>query len=100
VRDFSCTVGRCGRRVSEEIYEHLDEYRTYPLYTARQRLAIEYAERFVTDHRAIDDDLFTRLRGEFTDAEVLDLTLCLAVYLGLGRSLEVLGIDESCTLDV
>src|SRR5712691_9530867 len=86
--------------VTEEVYDHLDEYRTYPGYTVRQRLAIEYAERFVTDHRAIDDDLFARLRVEFTDAEVLDLTLCLAVYLGLGRSLEVLGIDESSALDV
>jgi len=86
--------------VTDDVYDHLDEYRTYPGYTERQRLAIEYAERFVTDHRAIDDELFARLRGEFTDAEVLDLTLCLAVYLGLGRSLEVLGIDESCALDV
>src|SRR5436305_2093859 len=79
--------------VADDTYEHLHEYRTYPGYTERQRLAIEYAERFVTDHRAIDDELFARLHGEFTDAEVLDLTLCLAVYLGLGRSLEVLGID-------
>jgi len=76
--------------VTEDVYDHLDEYRTYG----------GYAERFVTDHRAIDDELFTRLRGEFTDAEVLDLTLCLAVYLGLGRSLEVLGIEESSPLDV
>ena len=86
--------------VTEDVYDHLDEYWTYGGYTERQRLAIEYAERFVTDHRAIDDELFTRLRGEFTDAEVLDLTLCLAVYLGLGRSLEVLGIEESSPLDV
>ena len=86
--------------VTEDVYDHLDEYRTYGGYTERQRLAIEYAERFVTDHRAIDDELFTRLRGEFSDAEVLDLTLCLAVYLGLGRSLEVLGIEESYPLDV
>ena len=58
------------------------EYPTYGGYTERQRLAIEYAERFVIDHRAIDEELFGRLRREFSDAEVLDLTLCLAVYLG------------------
>jgi len=85
--------------VSEELYEHVDEWRTWPGYTARQRLAIEYAERFATDHRAIDDELFTRLRGKFADDEILDLTLCCAVYLGLGRTLEVLGITESCPLD-
>jgi alkylhydroperoxidase family enzyme len=86
--------------VPEELYEHLDEYRTYPGYTDRQRLAIEYAERFAGDHRGIDDELFGRLREAFADDEILDLTLCLAVYLGLGRTLEVLGVDQSCALDV
>jgi AhpD family alkylhydroperoxidase len=80
--------------VDEDAYEHLHEYRTHPGYSERQRLAIEYAERFATDHQGIDGDLFARLRAQFTDAEVLDLTLCCAVYLGLGRTLEVLGIDQ------
>src|SRR5439155_19768810 len=61
--------------VTEDVYDHLDEYRTYPGYTERQRLAIEYAERFAVDHRGIDRDLFDRLRSRFSDAEVLDLTL-------------------------
>src|ERR1700759_4856232 len=80
--------------VPEAAYEHLHEYRTHPGYTDRQRLAIEYAERFATDHQGIDDDLFGRLRSHFDDAEILDLTLCCAVYLGLGRTLEVLGIEQ------
>ena len=46
--------------VPEEHYHHLDEYATYPGYSDRQRLAIEYAERFAADHRNIDDELFTR----------------------------------------
>jgi AhpD family alkylhydroperoxidase len=86
--------------VTDDLYEHLGEYRTYPGYTSRQRLAIEYAERFATDHRAIDDELFARLRANFRDDEILDLTLCLAVYLGLGRLLEVLAVDESCAVDL
>jgi alkylhydroperoxidase family enzyme len=85
--------------VGEDVYEHLHEYRTYPGYTERQRLAIEYAERFAVDHQAIDDELFARLRARFADDEILDLTLCLAVYLGLGRTLEVLGVRESSQLD-
>jgi AhpD family alkylhydroperoxidase len=86
--------------VTEDLYQHLDDYRTYPGYSLRQRLAIEYAERFATDHQGIDDDLFARLRSAFDDAEVLDLTLCVAVYLGLGRSLEVLGINDNCPIDI
>ncbi len=81
--------------VTEEMYEHVADPAAFPGYTDRQRLAIEYAERFATDHRAIDDELFVRIRAAFTDPEVLDLTTCCAVYVGLGRTLEVLGIDQS-----
>jgi AhpD family alkylhydroperoxidase len=75
-------------------------YATYPGYTARQRLAIEFAERFANDHASIDDAVFGRLRELFTDEEILDLTLCVAVFLGLGRSLTVLGVDQSCAIDL
>jgi AhpD family alkylhydroperoxidase len=100
----ACSVFRApsvvAAGVEEDAYEHLHEYRTYPGYTERQRLAIEYAERFAADHQAIDDELFTRLRAYFADDEILDLTLCLAVYLGLGRTLEVLGIREGSGIEV
>jgi hypothetical protein len=52
------------------------------------------------DHTSIDDDCIQRLRGAFTDAEILDLTICLAAFLGLGRMLRSLGIDETSLLDV
>ena len=86
--------------IAPELYENVSQYGTYPGYTPRQRLAIEYAERFATDHASIDDAFFGRLRGLFTDPEILDLTLCIAVFLGLGRSLTVLGVDQSCAIDV
>jgi AhpD family alkylhydroperoxidase len=86
--------------VTEDLYQHTDEAATYPGYTERQRLAIEFAERFATDHRQIGAELFDRLRSRFTDPEILDLTMCLSVYLGLGRALEVLGIDSSCPIDI
>ena len=49
--------------VAPELYENVAAYATYPGYTPRQRLAIEYAERFATDHASIDDAFFGRLRG-------------------------------------
>jgi AhpD family alkylhydroperoxidase len=86
--------------IAPELYENVASFATYPGYTARQRLAIEFAERFATDHASIDDSFFARLRPLFSDEEVLDLTLCVAVFLGLGRSLTVLGVDQSCQIDV
>ena len=86
--------------IAPELYENVAQHATYPGYTPRQRLAIEYAERFATAHASIDDPFFERLRDVFSDEEVLDLTLCIAVFLGLGRSLAVLGVDQSCAIDV
>jgi len=79
--------------VTPGLYAHVAEYRERDEYTVREKLAIEYAERFAVDHTGIDDELFVRLRAEFTDPEILDLTICLATFLGLGRLLRVLGID-------
>ena len=80
--------------VTEDNYGHVDEWRTWPEYTERQRLAIEYAERFALDHQAIDDEFYERLHAHFADDEILDLTLCLAIWLGLGRLLAVLDVRE------
>jgi alkylhydroperoxidase family enzyme len=86
--------------VGDDLYSHLDDYESYDGYTDRQRLAIEYAGRFASDHDSIDDELFTRLHASFSDAEILDLTMCIASYLGLGRALAVLGIEEHVPLDL
>lgn len=80
--------------VDKALYEHVAEYHDHDGYTAREKLAIEYAERFVLDHLAIDDAFFARLRAEFADDEVLDLTICIGTFLALGRLLQVLQIDD------
>ncbi len=66
----------------------------------QERLAVEYAERFATDHLSIDDAFVARLRECFSDPEILDLTVCLSAFLGLGRTLRALGITETSLTDV
>ena len=85
--------------LTEDFYRHVADEHGYD-YSEQERLAIEYAERFVLDHTRIGDDFFARLRQCFSDAEILDLTVCIATFLGLGRLLRVLGIDETCEVDV
>ncbi len=86
--------------VGDDLYAHLDDYESYEGYTERQRLAVEYAARFATDHGSIDDDLFARLHAAFSGPEILDLTMCVAAYLGLGRALVVLGIEDHEPLEL
>jgi alkylhydroperoxidase family enzyme len=66
----------------------------------QELLAVEYAERFAVDHTSIDDECIQRLRGVFTDPEILDLTICCSAFLGLGRTLHALGITETTVTDV
>src|SRR5450432_1850383 len=63
--------------MTEADYENVGDWRTFAGYSERERLAIEYAERFALDHTNLDDDFFVRLRGAYSDAEVLDLTVCI-----------------------
>jgi len=86
--------------VTEDFYRHVADHATIGDYSRQEQLAIEYAERFASDHLNIDDAFFARLAECFTDAEILDLTICLAAFLGLGRMLRSLGIDETSLLDV
>jgi alkylhydroperoxidase family enzyme len=86
--------------VTEDFYRHVADHDTADGYSRQEQLAIEYAERFALDHLGIDDAFFARLAECFTDAEILDLTICLAAFLALGRMLRSLGIDETSLLDV
>jgi alkylhydroperoxidase family enzyme len=84
--------------MTEDDYANVESWSTYAGYSERERLAIEYAERFALRHDTLDDAFYARLREEYTDPEVLDLTVCIGGWLALGRTLHVLGIDDSCRL--
>jgi alkylhydroperoxidase family enzyme len=89
-----------ARGVSEDFYGHIGSHDDGEEFSADERLAMEYAERFALDHLGIDDAFVDRLRRSFSDPEILDLTICLAAFLGLGRTLRVLGITETSLTDV
>ena len=86
--------------VTEDFYRHVADHDIEGGYTPQEQLAIEYAERFALDHLSIDDAFINRMRESFTDPEILDLTICLSAFLGLGRTLRVLGITETSLTDV
>lgn len=81
------------------MYAHVADAHARDDYTTREKLAIEYAERFALDHLNIDDSFFVLLREQFSDAEILDLTICIADFMGFGRLTQVLQLDVSCELD-
>ena len=46
--------------VTEDDYAHVLEWRAHDGYSERERLAIDYAERFALDHHSIDGDFYAR----------------------------------------
>ena len=86
--------------LTEDDYESVAQWRTSDRYTDRERVAIEYAERFVTDPTSLDDDFWARFRAEWDDEEILDLSVCIASFLGLGRMTQVLAPTHECRLEI
>ena len=59
---------------------------------------MRYADLFATDLLSIDDEMMADMRSAFSDAEILDLTLCCANWVGMGRLNQVLGLDTGCAV--
>ena len=76
----------------EPFYEEVSDWRTASELTTRERLAAEFAERFALDHLTMDDELWDRLHEAYSNEELADLTICCGAFLGLGRTLAVVGV--------
>ena len=63
------------------------------LFTPRERAALAFAELMATDHLKIDDAMFAELRRHFSEAEIIELGVSTALFVGLGRFNAVVGID-------
>lgn len=78
--------------IDDGFYSEVASWRTSTVLTDRERLAAEFAERFAIDHLAMDDAFWERLRSAFADDEIADLTICCGMFLGMGRTLAVIGV--------
>jgi len=88
------TRARDGKSVGagEPFYREVSDWRSSSELSTREKLAAEFAERIAIDHQAMGDEFWSRLRSEFADAELADLTMCCGMFLGLGRVLAVIGV--------
>jgi alkylhydroperoxidase family enzyme len=87
-----------GPAPDEAFYAAVNDWRTADLFSVRERLAIEFAERFAQEPKAIadDQDFWARAKANFSDGEIVDLAHSVAAWVGLGRVAHVLGFDSVC----
>ncbi|WP_406027569.1 carboxymuconolactone decarboxylase family protein [Nocardioides sp. NBC_00850] len=89
---------RDGEKVEESFAEAVEQWRTTDAFDDRTRLAAEFAERYAIDHHGIDQDFWDRMSTHYTDAEIVELSMCLGSWLAFGRLNHVLGLDTACVL--
>ncbi len=91
-----------GEDVPEEFYRRLAAGPGKPDgadgdgFTERELLAAEFARRYASDHLGMDDWFWGRLHDAYADGELVDLALCVASWLALGRFNQVFDIDGAC----
>ncbi|MPZ98476.1 MAG: carboxymuconolactone decarboxylase family protein [Dehalococcoidia bacterium] len=83
------------RGLTERQLLELTEYRTSDAYTERQRLALEYAEAMTERRVQVSDGLFDRLRTEFDEVQLVELTAMIAWENYRGRFNHALGIGST-----
>lgn len=95
-------VARGGDAPDEAFYDAIAGWRDAGLFSGRERLAIEHAERMAEDPHgfAKDESYWGRLHAAFTDHEIVDLTLCVAAWIAMGRVTHVLELDTVCMDDM
>jgi alkylhydroperoxidase family enzyme len=100
--DYANSVAAHGRAPDDAFYGAIAGWRTADMFTPRERLAIEYAEGLGRDPHGIaqDEDFWKRLKASFSDEEVVDLSYCIAAWMGVGRVTHALGMDSVCQLNL
>ncbi|MFJ3667790.1 carboxymuconolactone decarboxylase family protein [Streptomyces sp. NPDC090106] len=89
---------RDGRKVDEGFLDAVGQWRTTDVFDERTRLAAEYAERYALDHHNLDDAFWDRMKAHYTQAEIVELSMCIGSWLAFGRLNHVLGLDSVCVL--
>lgn len=71
--------------VSEDLVCSLERPQEAVNLTPAEKSAIRYGELMATDHLAINDAVFADLRQHFSEAEIVELGMTCAFFVGFGR---------------
>ncbi len=91
-------VARGGDAPDEAFYEAVADWKTAACFSARERLVIEFADRFGAAPQSMDrdEDFWNALHAAFSDAEIVDLTFSVGSWVALGRLTHILDLDGVC----
>lgn len=88
---------RDGTGVTEQMLEQVTD--PGPDFTEAERVALRFAEQFATDSAGISDELVAQVQTLLGVGGTIELALVCGKYLAFGRFMQVLGLDQACSLD-
>jgi AhpD family alkylhydroperoxidase len=71
--------------VTEDLVCSLDNPPAADNLSDAEKAAIDYGERFATNHLSIDDAVYDNLRQYFSEAQIVELGMTVALFVGFGR---------------
>jgi len=86
--------------LSEQLYANVENWANHPDFTAAERIALEFTEKFALEHRTLDVKFFDRMHEHWTDEEIVEISICVGTWMSLGRVVRVLGAEVSCPLPI
>ena len=63
----------------EDKVREVPDWRESRLFSEAERAALEYAERMTITGEKVTDELWARLRGHFTESQMVELTAAVAL---------------------
>jgi alkylhydroperoxidase family enzyme len=63
-------------------------------FTPRETMALRFATLMAQDHHRLDDGFFAELRAHFTDQEIIELGLATGQFIGFGRLIAALDLEN------
>lgn len=88
-----------GEAPDEDFYSNLlnEDHKNL---SKKELLAVKFAKAMGKDPKQLskDEKLWAEVKSVFSDAEITDLTYCIAGWMGMGRVAHVLGLDKNCEI--
>ena len=79
----------------EKVEAVLGDYKKNPLFSSRERLALELAERMTYTGKRVSDKFFKRLQKQFTDEELVELAAVIALENFRSKFNPVFGVEAN-----
>ena len=78
---------------SDEKIREVPAWRESRLFSETERAAFEYAERMTITGEKVSDELWARLRGHFSEAQMVELTAAVALENFRSKFNPALGVE-------